>query len=60
MRRRGYGSFASQQNWQVIGITPNSGSEIPQRFLLPQDEINSNTNTPSPIPGLFERTSVFE
>lgn len=60
MRRSGYGSFANQQNWQVIGITPNTGNEIPQRFLIPQDEINSNTSTPSPIPGLFERTPVFQ
>ncbi len=57
-RRRGFGDFADQQNWQVIGITPNTGTEIPQRFLLPQTEINSNTSTPTP-PGLFEKTEVF-
>jgi hypothetical protein len=59
MRRMGYGTFASEENWQVLGITPNSGSQIPQRFLIPQTEINSNTSTPKPPPGLFEKTQVF-
>jgi starch-binding outer membrane protein, SusD/RagB family len=58
MRRNGFGSFAGQQNWQVIGITPNAGTTIPQRFLIPQTELNSNTNVPSPA-GLFQRTDVF-
>lgn len=59
MRRNGYGVFATQQNWQVIGVTPNTGSTIPQRFLIPQSEINSNTSTPTP-PGLFDKTEVFK
>jgi starch-binding outer membrane protein, SusD/RagB family len=59
MRRKGFGSFAGQQNWQVIGLTPNTGSEIPQRFLIPQTELNSNTSAPDSPPGLFERTEIF-
>lgn len=31
----------------AIGLTPVSGSSIPQRFFYPQSEINTNTNTPS-------------
>jgi hypothetical protein len=60
MRRRGFGAFAAQQNWQVIGITPNTGTEIPQRFLIPQTEINANTSTPAAQPGLFEKTTLFQ
>lgn len=60
MRRNGFGSFAGKQNWQVLGITPNTGSTIPQRFIISQAEINSNTSAPTPTPGLFERTEVFK
>ncbi|GAB3537974.1 hypothetical protein GCM10027443_32000 [Pontibacter brevis] len=35
-----------------------TASQLPERFLYPQDEVNSNPNTPSPLPGLFEPTAV--
>lgn len=60
MRRKGFGSFAGKQNWAVLGITPNAGTEIPQRFIISQAEINSNTSAPNPTPGLFEKTEVFK
>lgn len=41
-----------------MGLTPRSGSEIPHRFLIPQDEINANASAPSPIPGLFVKTPI--
>lgn len=59
-RRRGFGSFSTQQNWQVLGITPNTGTEIPQRFLIPQTELNSNTSAPATPPGLFDKTALFQ
>ena len=31
---------------------------LPQRFLYPQSEINTNPNVPKPIPGLYEKTPV--
>mgnify|MGYP006279419051 CR=1 FL=1 len=42
----------------LLEIPPVTGSEIPKRFLIPQVEINANTNAPSPIPGLMEATPV--
>lgn len=60
MRRAGMGAFASEQNWQMIGVTPNSGSTIPQRFLYAQTELNANTSAPSSPPGLFDKTEVFD
>jgi hypothetical protein len=60
MRRRGFGSFADNQNWEVLGIEPTTGTTIPQRFLVPQTERNSNTSAPPNPPGLFEKTVVFE
>jgi len=36
----------------------NSGSQYPERFLIAQDEINGNSNAPSPIPDLFTPTPV--
>lgn len=36
-----------------VPVMPNTGSELPQRFLYPQTEIDRNSNTPNPIPGFF-------
>ena len=44
----------------LIGVpkkNPNS-PDLPQRYLLPQSEVNANPNTPSPIPSLFQKTPV--
>jgi len=41
-----------------VDVQPNQGTELPQRFLIAQDEINANTNVPNPIPDLFEATAV--
>lgn len=41
-----------------VPVQPNVGSQLPQRFLYPQTEIDRNANTPSPIPGFFEATDV--
>jgi hypothetical protein len=41
-----------------VPVLPNAGTEFPQRFLYPQVEIDRNTSTPSPIPGLFVRTPI--
>ncbi|WP_442846481.1 SusD/RagB family nutrient-binding outer membrane lipoprotein [Leeuwenhoekiella sp. H156] len=43
------------------GIVLKSGySGIPARFLYPQVEINSNSNTPSPIPGITQPTPIYQ
>lgn len=60
MRRMGFGAFAADQNWEIVGVTPNVGSDIPQRFLIPQTELNSNTSAPSTPPGLFTKTAIFQ
>lgn len=41
-----------------LGLTPVSGSQLPQRFLIPTNEVNANANVPNPIPDLFEPTDV--
>jgi len=41
-----------------VHVMPNVGSNLPQRFLIGNSEIDTNSNTPNPIPGFFERTSV--
>jgi hypothetical protein len=41
-----------------VPVLPNVGTEIPQRFLYPQTELDRNANVPNPIPGLFEPTDV--
>lgn len=57
--------WPSPQTWHditrtnnALGVTPKTGSDTPQRFLYPQVELNTNTNAPSPIPGLFAPTPV--
>jgi hypothetical protein len=43
----------------LIGVPPNTGAKLPQRFLYPQDEINTNPNTPHLAAGdLFTETNV--
>jgi hypothetical protein len=42
----------------LLGITPSTGNQLPQRFLYSQNELNSNPNVPKPLPGLFEPTAV--
>lgn len=41
-----------------VPVPLNFGTEFPQRFLYPQSEIDRNSSTPNPIPGLFVRTPV--
>jgi starch-binding outer membrane protein, SusD/RagB family len=41
-----------------VPVMPNTGSSFPQRFLYPQSELDRNTSTPSPIPGIFTPTPV--
>lgn len=41
-----------------VRVTPNTGNQLPQRFLYPQSEIDRNSNMPKPIPGFFDPTFV--
>jgi tetratricopeptide (TPR) repeat protein len=43
-----------------IGVPPKTGSQIPQRFLYAQTEINANSNAPESPPGIFVETPVNE
>lgn len=43
-----------------IKLTPNLGQELPWRFIYSQNEINSNPNSPSPIPGPFDALSIYQ
>jgi hypothetical protein len=42
----------------AVPIPINSGSSYPERFLIAQEEINGNSNAPSPIPDLFTPTPI--
>ncbi|WP_242923756.1 SusD/RagB family nutrient-binding outer membrane lipoprotein [Pontibacter liquoris] len=43
----------------LLGIpVKGTASKLPERFLYPQDEVNSNPNTPNPLPDLYEPTAV--
>ena len=41
-----------------VPVPPNTGTQIPQRFLYPQIEVDLNSSTPNPIPSLFTPTPV--
>jgi hypothetical protein len=41
-----------------VPVTPNKGTQFPQRFLYPQAEVSANKNVPNPFPGLFVATPV--
>ena len=44
----------------LIGIPKKAAAapSLPQRLLYPQSEVNTNPNTPKPIPGVFVKTPV--
>ncbi len=44
----------------LIGVSKNvqSAPSLPQRFLVPQVEVNTNPNAPNPPPGIFVKTPV--
>ncbi|HEX7847872.1 MAG TPA: SusD/RagB family nutrient-binding outer membrane lipoprotein [Chitinophagaceae bacterium] len=41
-----------------VPVPPNAGAQLLQRFLYPQSEVDRNTSTPNPIPGIFVPTAV--
>lgn len=41
-----------------VPVMPNVGTQLPQRFLYPQTEIDRNANVPNPIPNFFDPTDV--
>jgi hypothetical protein len=41
-----------------VPVPPNTGTQLPQRFLYPTTEIDRNPNVPSPVPDFFEPTPV--
>lgn len=43
-----------------LGLAPVVGASLPQRFLYSQNEVNSNTSTPNPIPTLMSKTDLFD
>lgn len=42
----------------LLGVPAKTGTKIPQRFIYPQVEIDANSNTPSPLPTLFDPTPI--
>ncbi len=56
----GFNDMRRTQNETLVRVPvlPNTGAQLPQRFLYPQSEIDRNTSTPGPIPGIFVRTPV--
>ncbi|WP_299673791.1 SusD/RagB family nutrient-binding outer membrane lipoprotein [uncultured Tenacibaculum sp.] len=42
----------------ILGVPAKTGTQIPQRFLYPQVEVDNNPNTPNPLPGLFDATPI--
>ncbi|MEJ7738374.1 MAG: SusD/RagB family nutrient-binding outer membrane lipoprotein [Chitinophagaceae bacterium] len=41
-----------------VKVPTNIGTVLPERFIYSQDEINSNTSLPKPLPGIFDPTTV--
>ncbi len=41
-----------------VPVVPNTGSQLPERFLYPTSEIDRNPNVPKPVPNFFDPTPV--
>ena len=37
-----------------------AGSQKPQRFIYPQNEINTNPNVPNPLPTQFQKLPIYQ
>lgn len=37
-----------------------TGSKKPERFIYPQDEVNTNPNVPKPLPDQFQKVPIFQ
>lgn len=54
----GWTDLRRKDNTFRASIPASTGDDFPERLPYPQTEINSNPNTPSPVPGLFVPTPV--
>lgn len=45
-------------NFIGVPLNTTTATTLPQRLLYPQIELNTNPNTPNPVPSLFTKTSV--
>ena len=43
-----------------IKLTPNNGTQLPWRFIYPQNELNSNSSAPNPVPATFEPPAIYK
>ncbi len=45
---------------EVVGVslTPEAGDTLPERMIYSEAEVNSNTNAPNPVPGVFVPTPL--
>jgi starch-binding outer membrane protein, SusD/RagB family len=42
-----------------LGLTPVQGTQLPERFIYPQNELNTNPNTPNPLPSQFTKIPIY-
>ncbi|CCH52684.1 hypothetical protein BN8_01702 [Fibrisoma limi BUZ 3] len=43
-----------------VKIQPNSGTQLPNRFIYSQNELNSNPNSPKPVPSTFDAMAIYQ
>jgi hypothetical protein len=61
-----YNVFTDVRRWEKatpivkLPIPIINGSVYPERFIYPQNEINTNPNTPSPLPDQFVKLPIFK
>lgn len=54
-----YRRLASAVPIVQLPISLNVGNRKPQRFIYPQQEINSNPNIPQPLPDQYSKVAIF-
>ena len=48
----------TQSESYALPIPPNTGDQLPARFLYPQTELDRNINIPSHVPNLYDKTPI--
>lgn len=55
-----YRRLAKAEPVVELPITLNAGNQKPERFIYPEQEINTNPNVPNPVPDQFTKMPIYQ
>jgi len=55
-----YRRLAKAEPVVQLPIPLNAGNKKPERFIYPEQEINTNPNVPNPVPDQFTKLPIYQ